>query len=159
MTCWYKTPLGKKKKFSLNSHNSEFIVTPRISTKIRMTCRKFQNMWLKTDKLPPGTSVQRVKELTLWTPLMVATHIWYRRNPNSYSVAADNILIIALKTCFLALLLLFGSSFWSCFSAVVFGPSVVLTHSASTALVSNPTSGLLNTDSWISLPTITPHPT
>lgn len=89
---------------------------------------------------------------------MVATHIWYRRNPNSYSVAADNILIIALKTSFLSLLLSFGLSFWSCFSAVIFGPSVVSSHSASTALCSNPTPGPLNTDSWISLPTVPPSP-
>lgn len=44
----------------------------------------------------------------------VATHTWYRRNPNRvYSVATDNILIIALKTCFLSILLPFALRFWS----------------------------------------------
>lgn len=92
--------------------NSVQLQERKLKTKTGMTCRKQQHIRIDTVKLHSQS------QLPLWLPLMVATHIWVRRNPNSYFVVAEHVQIIAPKICLLPLWLLFSLGFWSYSSAV-----------------------------------------
>lgn len=117
-----------------------------------MTCRKQQHIRIDTVKLHSQS------QLPLWLPLMVATHIWVRRNPNSYFVVAEHVQIIAPKICLLPLWLLFSLGFWSYSSAVPLDLQLLSTLPACIPSALSPVSGLLlNTTSYISLHTTSSH--
>lgn len=99
-----KNTSGGGKKISYNSHNNKFIVAARISIKVRTTCRK-RSMCDSREKLHPASSITRARDDLVNSTSGGCHTLLVQKKRRLYSLPTDNILIIALRTCFLSLLL------------------------------------------------------